>query len=55
MQRPIWERFLGEFTIAGEFLANPCCRKVTFTGYSAVGRRLVAGAAARLKQGTGAS
>jgi len=55
MQRPIWERFPDEFTIAGEFLANPCCRKVTFSGSSAVGRRLVAGAAATLKHVTGAS
>jgi succinate-semialdehyde dehydrogenase/glutarate-semialdehyde dehydrogenase len=35
--------------IAGEFLANPRCRKVTFTGSTEVGRRLVAGAAAGLK------
>jgi len=32
-----------------EFLSNPLCRKVTFTGSTAVGRRLVAGAAESVK------
>jgi succinate-semialdehyde dehydrogenase/glutarate-semialdehyde dehydrogenase len=32
-----------------EMLENPLCRKVTFTGSTAVGRRLIAGAAATVK------
>jgi succinate-semialdehyde dehydrogenase/glutarate-semialdehyde dehydrogenase len=32
-----------------EFLANPLCRKVTFTGSTEVGRKLVAGAAETIK------
>ncbi len=35
--------------IAGEFLANPLCRKVTFTGSTEVGRSLIQGAAAEVK------
>jgi succinate-semialdehyde dehydrogenase/glutarate-semialdehyde dehydrogenase len=35
--------------IAEEFLANPLCRKITFTGSTEVGRKLIAGAAARVK------
>lgn len=35
--------------IAGEFLTNPLCRKVTFTGSTEVGRRLIAGAASHIK------
>jgi succinate-semialdehyde dehydrogenase/glutarate-semialdehyde dehydrogenase len=35
--------------IAGEFLANPICRKISFTGSTEVGRSLVAGAAEGVK------
>lgn len=35
--------------IGAEFLANPHCRKITFTGSTEVGRQLIAGAAAQVK------
>lgn len=35
--------------IAQEFLDNPLCRKITFTGSTEVGKRLIAGAAAGVK------
>ena len=35
--------------IAAEFLENPLCRKVTFTGSTEVGRTLIQGAAAQIK------
>ncbi|MCW5555328.1 MAG: NAD-dependent succinate-semialdehyde dehydrogenase [Verrucomicrobiae bacterium] len=35
--------------IGREFLDNPLCRKITFTGSTEVGRKLIAGAAARVK------
>ncbi|MBI5691296.1 MAG: NAD-dependent succinate-semialdehyde dehydrogenase [Verrucomicrobia bacterium] len=35
--------------IGAEFLANPLCRKITFTGSTEVGRQLIAGAAAGVK------
>ena len=35
--------------IAAEFLANPCCRKITFTGSTEVGQKLITGAAAQVK------
>ncbi|MBI3874433.1 MAG: aldehyde dehydrogenase family protein, partial [Verrucomicrobia bacterium] len=35
--------------IAQEFLDNPLCRKITFTGSTEVGRKLIAGAAALVK------
>ena len=35
--------------IAREFLENPICRKITFTGSTEVGRKLIAGAAAQVK------
>ena len=35
--------------IAAEFLENPLCRKITFTGSTEVGKKLIAGAAARVK------
>ncbi len=35
--------------IAQEFLDNPLCRKITFTGSTEVGRKLIAGAAAGVK------
>ncbi len=35
--------------IADEFLSNPICRKITFTGSTEVGKRLIVGAAAQVK------
>lgn len=35
--------------IAAEFLDNPLCRKITFTGSTEVGRKFIAGAAAQVK------
>src|SRR5512136_885346 len=35
--------------IASAFLENPLCRKITFTGSTEVGKRLIAGAAAHVK------
>lgn len=35
--------------IAAEFLAHPRCRKITFTGSTEVGKKLIAGAAAQVK------
>ncbi len=35
--------------IAAEFLENPACRKVTFTGSTEVGQKLIAGAAGSIK------
>ena len=35
--------------IAAEFLENPLCRKITFTGSTEVGKKLIAGAARRVK------
>jgi succinate-semialdehyde dehydrogenase/glutarate-semialdehyde dehydrogenase len=34
--------------IAGELLANPLCRKITFTGSTAIGKKLIVGAAANV-------
>ena len=39
----------GAGEIAQEFLENPICRKITFTGSTEVGRKLIAGAAAAVK------
>jgi succinate-semialdehyde dehydrogenase/glutarate-semialdehyde dehydrogenase len=39
----------GAAEIGAEFLANPLCRKITFTGSTEVGRQLIAGAAAQIK------
>ena len=36
--------------IGAEFLENPLCRKITFTGSTEVGRKLIAGAAAQVKR-----
>ena len=35
--------------IGAEFLENPLCRKITFTGSTEVGKKLIAGAAAQVK------
>jgi succinate-semialdehyde dehydrogenase / glutarate-semialdehyde dehydrogenase len=35
--------------IGAEFLANPLCRKITFTGSTEVGKKLIAGAAENVK------
>jgi succinate-semialdehyde dehydrogenase/glutarate-semialdehyde dehydrogenase len=36
--------------IAGEFLSNPICRKITFTGSTEVGKQLIAGSANSVKR-----
>lgn len=36
--------------IAGEFLSNPICRKISFTGSTAVGKQLMRGAADQVKR-----
>src|SRR5205823_11903438 len=36
--------------IGEEFLNNPLCRKITFTGSTAVGQKLIAGAAKDVKK-----
>ncbi|MDX2031140.1 MAG: NAD-dependent succinate-semialdehyde dehydrogenase [Blastocatellia bacterium] len=46
----VFQVVLGEAAEIGrEFLENPLCRKVTFTGSTEVGRLLIAGAAATVK------
>lgn len=46
----VFQVVLGDAPAIGqEFLANPLCRKVTFTGSTAVGRLLIAGAAHTIK------
>lgn len=48
--RGVFQLILGPPEELGrEMLENPLCRKVTFTGSTAVGRRLIAGAAATVK------
>jgi succinate-semialdehyde dehydrogenase/glutarate-semialdehyde dehydrogenase len=36
-------------TISAEFLSNPICRKISFTGSTRVGQQLISGAAANIK------
>lgn len=46
----LFQMLVGPATeIAAEFLDNPLCRKISFTGSTEVGKRLIAGAAARVK------
>lgn len=46
----VFQLVIGEARmISGEFLANPICRKVTFTGSTQVGRELIRGAAQSIK------
>jgi succinate-semialdehyde dehydrogenase/glutarate-semialdehyde dehydrogenase len=46
----VFQVVLGDAQQIGEeFLSNPLCRKVTFTGSTEVGRKLIAGAAAQIK------
>ena len=46
----VFQVVLGDAPAIGqEFLANPLCRKVSFTGSTAVGKQLIAGAAATVK------
>lgn len=46
----IFQLIIGDArTIAAEFLENPLCRKITFTGSTPVGRELIRGAAASIK------
>ena len=46
----VFQFVLGDAAEIGqEFLSNPRCRKLTFTGSTATGRKLIAGAAATIK------
>ncbi len=46
----VFQLVLGRASdIAGEFLENPLCRKITFTGSTEVGQSLIRGAAAGIK------
>jgi len=46
----VYQLVLGSASdIGAEFLGNPLCRKVTFTGSTEVGKKLIAGAAATVK------
>ncbi len=46
----VFQLVLGNAAEIGqEFLSNPKCRKLTFTGSTATGRKLIAGAAATIK------
>jgi succinate-semialdehyde dehydrogenase/glutarate-semialdehyde dehydrogenase len=46
----IFQVVLGDAAAIGqEFLSNPLCRKLSFTGSTAVGKQLIAGAAATVK------
>lgn len=50
LPRGVFQVVLGDAAgIAAEFLENPLCRKITFTGSTEVGRKLIAGAAADVK------
>src|SRR5262247_4135389 len=50
MPKGVFQVVVGEAAEIGkEFLENPLCRKVTFTGSTEVGRRLIAGAAPTIK------
>jgi succinate-semialdehyde dehydrogenase/glutarate-semialdehyde dehydrogenase len=46
----VFQLIVGDASMIGdEFLSNPLVRKVTFTGSTAVGRKLIAGAASSIK------
>jgi len=46
----VFQLVVGDAPMIGEeFLTNPLVRKITFTGSTAVGRKLIAGAAAQIK------
>jgi succinate-semialdehyde dehydrogenase / glutarate-semialdehyde dehydrogenase len=50
LPRGVFQLVIGDArTIAAEFLENPLCRKITFTGSTAVGRELIRGAAPYIK------
>jgi succinate-semialdehyde dehydrogenase/glutarate-semialdehyde dehydrogenase len=50
LPRGVFQLVVGSAAeIGAEFLANPRCRKITFTGSTEVGRQLIAGAAAQIK------
>jgi succinate-semialdehyde dehydrogenase/glutarate-semialdehyde dehydrogenase len=51
LPRGVFQLINGNASMIGEeFLANPLCRKITFTGSTEVGRKLIAGAAADIKK-----
>jgi succinate-semialdehyde dehydrogenase/glutarate-semialdehyde dehydrogenase len=46
----VFQLVIGEApTISAEFLSNPICRKISFTGSTRVGQQLIRGAAANIK------
>ena len=50
LPKGVFQLVLGRSAdIAQEFLENPLCRKITFTGSTEVGRKLIEGAAAGIK------
>jgi succinate-semialdehyde dehydrogenase/glutarate-semialdehyde dehydrogenase len=50
LPRGVFQLVVGKASeIAQEFLDNPLCRKITFTGSTEVGRQLIAGAAKNVK------
>jgi succinate-semialdehyde dehydrogenase/glutarate-semialdehyde dehydrogenase len=47
----VFQLVTGDAPMIGEeMLSNPLCRKITFTGSTAVGQKLIAGAAAQVKK-----
>ena len=50
LPKGVFQLVVGEAAeIGAEFLQNPLCRKITFTGSTEVGRKLIAGAATGVK------
>ena len=50
LPRGVFQLVVGKASeIAAEFLENPLCRKITFTGSTEVGQKLIAGAARSVK------
>jgi succinate-semialdehyde dehydrogenase/glutarate-semialdehyde dehydrogenase len=51
LPRGVFQLLVGSASmIADEFLTNPICRKITFTGSTEVGQKLIAGAARDVKK-----
>jgi len=51
LPRGVFQLVVGDASMIGEeFLSNPICRKITFTGSTEVGQKLIAGAARDVKR-----
>src|SRR5215217_7985687 len=51
LPRGVFQLIVGDASMIGdEFLSNPICRKITFTGSTEVGQKLIAGAARDVKR-----